>query len=214
MFMKQQESSQIRNTEMFKALADRIIASKPQQPVTQNNISLENSQVNTNITNKKFNLNVFLNEKCKNAMNLSDFIENISVSMEDLEHFGEVGYTEGMTNILTKAIQSKDVTERPLHCTDVKRETMYVRKDDVWQKDQGCQETKRFIENVASKNYKMMKLWTEEHPNHNVHDTEDHEAWYSIARNICNTEESALKKLVKQVAIMTAVDKDALVVVC
>ena len=169
MFMKHQETMQIQNTEMFKALADRIAVNNTlqqqlQTPTTQNiqNISLENSQVNITNNTKKFNLNVFLNEECKNAMNLSDFMQSLSVSMEDLEHFGEVGYVEGMSNILTKAIRSKDVTERPLHCTDVKRETIYVRKDDMWQKDQDCIETKRLIGHVEHNNYKLMKLWTEE----------------------------------------------------
>jgi hypothetical protein len=200
-----QKSQQIQHTEMFKVLADRVA---PQLVVPTNhhqNVMLE--QTNINSHNKKFNLNFFLNEECKNAMNISDFIKNVIVTMEDLEHIGKVGYTEGMSNILSKALSEKEHTERPLHCTDVKRETIYVRKNDAWEKDTDKEETKRLIQHIAHKNYKALAEWRGEHPEYDTADSGDYEAWYRISRNICNTDPAALNKLVRHLAMSTAVEK-------
>ena len=166
-----------------------------------------NSNVVTNNNNQKFNLNVFLNEECKNAMNMNEFIQRVNITSEDLEHLGEVGYTDGMSKILTKAMRGMETTERPMHCTDTKRETIYVRKDDAWKKDDDCEETKRLITHIAHKNYKALTEWRNEHPEHTEHDTADYEAWYSISRNMCNTDPSALKKLIRHLALTTAVEK-------
>jgi hypothetical protein len=122
---------------------------------------------------------------------------------------GEMGYTEGMSKILTKAIRSTETTERPMHCTDVKRETIYVRKDDAWKKD--GEETKRLIQHIAHKNYKALMEWREQHPEHTEPDTADYEAWYTISRNMCNTDPAALKKLIRHLALTTAVEKNELV---
>jgi hypothetical protein len=205
--VKHQETTQIQNTEMFKALADRIVAcNKSVSPPLQ----IENviqQQNHTNSHNKKFNLNFFLNEECKNAQNLTDFVKNVVVSQEDLEHLGQVGYTEGMTKILTKALVEKEHTERPMHCTDIKRETIYIRENDAWKKDVQREETVRAIEHIAHKNYKVFMEWRNQHPEHAVPDTEDYETWYRISRNMCNTDPMALKKLVHHLATITAIEK-------
>ena len=191
------DSHKIQQTELFKTFAERILAHQQQQQPMTNTIH-----------NKKFNLNLFLNEDCKNAMNLNEFIQSVEVTMEDLEHLGQVGYTEGMSKILTKAIRSTETTERPMHCTDVKRETIYVRKDDTWKKDEDCEETKRLIQHIAHKNYKALSEWREQHPEHAEPDTADYEAWYTISRNMCNTDPLALRKLIHHLALTTAVEKN------
>ena len=231
------EKQHIQTTEMFKALADRIAAHEQQQQLvpTHNqqteilktfadhianaaNQNVQNSFISTTGQNnlvgntmQKFNLNLFLNEECKNAMNMNDFIQGVVVTMEDLENLGEMGYTEGMSKILTKAIRSKETSERPMHCTDVKRETIYVRKDDAWKKDDDCEETKRLIQHITKKNYKALTEWRRDHPEHTEPDTADYEAWYSISRNMCNTDPAALKKLIRHLALTTAVEKNQLV---
>jgi hypothetical protein len=210
--LQHQENTQIQNTEMFKALADRIVACQQQLSPLPPLMNQQIQQTHTNSHNKKFNLNLFLNEECKNAMNMTDFIQSVVVTMEDLEHLGEMGYTEGMSKILTKAIRSKETTERPMHCTDVKRETIYVRKDDTWKKDEDCEETKRLIQHISHKNYKALSEWREKHPEHAEPDTADYEAWYTISRNMCNTDPSALKKLIRHLALTTAVERNELVV--
>ena len=210
MFIKHQENTQIQNTEMFKTLADRIVVSSSQTTLQNNANNTTNNANNNNTTtttNKKFNLNFFLNEECKNAMNLSDFIEQLAVNMEDLEYICEVGYTQGMSKIISKAINEKRKTERPIHCSDPKRETMYVRKDDAWQKDPNKDECQRLIDQIVSKNYKCMKKWCDDHPNYQVSDSPDYEKWYSITRKICNADPRAMKKLIHHLALATEIEK-------
>jgi hypothetical protein len=204
MFLTHQKHQQTEMSEILKTFADRIVATQPIQTLQNNIISAGNSNVVTN-NHQKFNLNVFLNEECKNAMNFSDFLKTLSVTMEDIEHLGEVGYTQGMSKILTKAMSETNV--RPMHCTDTKRETMYVKENDEWRKDFDCEESERLIKHIQQKNYKALKEWREHHPQHDVHDTEDHETWYRISRNMCNTDQSAFKKLIRHLAMVTAVEK-------
>jgi hypothetical protein len=208
MFMKFQSEQAKQNTEIIKILADKItvgnVVVPPQQPtVQQNTVVVEN---NTTINNK-FNLNIFLNHECKDAINLSDFITDLEVSLEDLEHFGEVGYTQGMSRILTKALREKNTRERPIHCTDVKREVIYVRKNDAWLKDDDKEEIHRLIRNIVSKNYKKLKEWCDQNPGHQVSDSHDYDIWYNISRNICNMDVATSKNLVSLLAQVTAVEK-------
>ena len=206
MIMKHHETTQQQNTDLIHQnteLVKALLADRATQP---QNVMLENSQNTTITNNKSFNLQFFLNEECKNAMNFSDFIKTVSVTIEDIEHLGEVGYTQGMSKIITKALSETKV--RPMHCTDTKRETIYVKENDAWHKDSDCEESKRLIENIARENYKALAEWRVNHPEHVVHDTEDHEAWYRISRNMCNTDPSALKKLIRHLAMVTAVEKD------
>ena len=184
----------------------------PNAVATQNNglLTAGNRNVITNTNNQKFNLNLFLNEECKNAMNMNEFIQRVNITSEDLEHLGQVGYTDGMSKILTKAMRGIETTDRPMHCTDTKRDTIYVKKDDAWKKDDDCEETKRLIQHIAHKNYKALKEWRDNHPEHSVSESEDYEAWYRISRNMCNTDPSALKKLIRHLAAVTAVEKAGL----
>jgi hypothetical protein len=145
------------------------------------------------------------------ALNMNEFIQSVNITSEDLENIGEFGYTDGMSKILTKALRAIETTERPMHCTDAKRDTIYVRKDDAWKKDDDCEETKRLITHIAHKNYKALSEWSKEHPEHTEHDTADYEAWYTISRNMCNTDPAALKKLIRHLALTTAVEKNPLI---
>jgi hypothetical protein len=205
MIMKHHETTQQQNTDLIHqntVLVKALLADRATQP---QNVMLENSQNTTITNNKSFNLQFFLNEECKNAMNFSDFLKTLSVTMEDIEHLGEVGYTQGMSKILTKALSETNV--RPMHCTDAKRETMYVKENDEWHKDLDCEESERLIRHIQQKNYKALKEWRDNHPEHTVSDSEDYEAWYRISRNMCNTDPSALRKLIRHLAAVTAVEK-------
>ena len=102
---------------------------------------LKNGTHNTNTThtnshNKAFNLNFFLNETCKDAMNIMEFVDSIKLQLSDLERVGELGYVEGISNIIVKNLKDLDVTQRPVHCTDKKRETMYIIDENTWEKDE------------------------------------------------------------------------------
>ena len=118
---------------------------------------IKNGTHNTNTThtnshNKAFNLNFFLNETCKDAMNIMDFVDSIKLQLTDLERVGELGYVEGISNIIVKNLKELDVTKRPVHCTDKKRETMYIKDDDKWEKDEEKEKLHKVVRKVAYKN--------------------------------------------------------------
>ena len=118
----------------------------------------------TNSHNKAFNLNFFLNETCKDAMNIMDFVDSIKLQLSDLEKVGELGYVEGISNIIVKNLNELDVTLRPVHCTDKKRETMYIKDEDKWEKDESNSKIKKAIKRVASKNQRLLPKFKEAHP--------------------------------------------------
>ena len=129
-----------------------------------NNIT--NSLNNNN--NKTFNLQFFLNETCKDAMNIMDFVESIKLQLSDLEKVGEVGYTQGISNIITTNLKALDVTQRPVHCTDKKRETMYIKDEDKWEKeDDNKSNLRKAIKSIANKNIKLLPQFREKHPDYN-----------------------------------------------
>jgi hypothetical protein len=124
-----------------------------------------NSNNTTNSHNKTFNLQFFLNETCKDAMNIMDFVDSIKLQLCDLEKVGKIGYVEGISNIIVKNLNSLDETKRPVHCTDAKREVMYVKDEDKWEKEnESKQKIRKAIKHVAHKNSKMLKDFKTKHP--------------------------------------------------
>jgi hypothetical protein len=133
--------------------------------LVKNGINNNNTNINCVNNNKTFNLQLFLNETCKDAMNINDFVESIKVQLSDLERFGEVGYIEGLTNIITSNLKALDVTERPVHCTDKKREIIYIKDQDKWEKeDENKSKLRKIIRKIASKNYKLLPEYREKYP--------------------------------------------------
>jgi len=119
----------------------------------------------TNSHNKAFNLNFFLNETCKDAMNIMDFVDSIKLQLSDLENVGKLGYVEGISNIIVKNLKELDVTKRPVHCTDKKREVLYIKDEDKWEKeDEDKQKMHKVIRKVACKNQRLIPKFKEEHP--------------------------------------------------
>jgi hypothetical protein len=120
---------------------------------------------NNNInSHNKFNLNVFLNEKCKNAMTLTEFVESINLSVEDFIQTGERGFIDGISNIIVERINSMDLHDRPLHCTDLKREIVYIKDIHRWEKDDDKDKLRKAVKGVAYKNERMRPIWYEETP--------------------------------------------------
>jgi len=119
---------------------------------------------NTNSNNKAFNLNFFLNETCKDAMNIMDFVDSIKLQLSDLERVGEMGYVEGISNIIVKNLKELDVSQRPVHCTDKKRETLYIKDENKWEKDENKQTMHKLVKRVASKNARLLPKFKEAHP--------------------------------------------------
>jgi hypothetical protein len=124
-----------------------------------------NNTTNNNSHNKTFNLQFFLNDTCKNAMNIMDFVNNLQLQLDDLEKMGEIGYVNGMSNIIIKNLKDMDVTERPVHCTDAKREVLYVKDDDKWDKETSDKpKIRKAIKHVAHKNARLLQEFKEKHP--------------------------------------------------
>ena len=124
-----------------------------------------NSHNNTNSHNKTFNLQFFLNETCKDAMNIMDFVDSIKLQLSDLENVGKIGYVEGISNIINKNLQALDVTLRPVHCTDKKREVLYIKDEDKWEKE--CEtktKIRKAIKHVAHKNSKLLPVFRDKYP--------------------------------------------------
>ena len=123
---------------------------------------------NLNSNNKTFNLQLFLNETCKDAMNIMDFVDSVKLQLSDLEKVGEIGYVDGISNIIVKNLKALDVEKRPVHCTDSKREILYIKDDNKWEKEE--QENKRIrkaIKHIAHKNSKLIPQFREKYPDCN-----------------------------------------------
>jgi hypothetical protein len=163
------------NAELIKEQNDikNIIIGQQNIMMEQQNMMIkviENGTNNTNIThtnshNKAFNLNFFLNETCKDAMNITDFVDSIKLQLSDLEKVGEVGYVEGISNIIIKNLNDLDETKRPVHCTDKKRETIYIKDQGQWEKeDDNKTKLKKSINKIANKNIKLISQFREKYP--------------------------------------------------
>lgn len=135
-----------------------------------------------NTQNNKFNLNFFLNEQCKDAMNISEFLENMTLNLEDLTETGRLGYVNGISRIFVNKLRELDTYKRPLHCTDLKRETLYIRENDEWSKQENSKDKLReLVDRVANKNCKTMKQWTEENPNYTLMDSFENQEFMKLS---------------------------------
>ena len=133
--------------------------------LTKNGTHNTTNSYNTNSLNKTFNLQFFLNETCKDAMNIMDFVDSIKLKLSDLEKVGEIGYVEGISDIITSNLKALDITQRPIHCTDKKRETLYIKDEDKWEKEnEDKKKIRKAIKKVANKNILLLKQFKELHP--------------------------------------------------
>ena len=149
------------NTELKNMIID---VCKNINTTSQNNNSFNNTTY-SNSNNKTFNLQFFLNETCKDAMNIMDFVDSIKLQLTDLENVGKLGYVEGISNIITTNLKALDITQRPIHCADKKREVIYIKDQDKWEKeDEEKRKIKKAIHRVACKNQKLIEKFKEEHP--------------------------------------------------
>jgi hypothetical protein len=133
--------------------------------VKKDTITNHNNITNTNSHNKTFNLQFFLNETCKDAMNIMDFVDSIKIQLSDLEKVGKIGFVEGISNIIVKNLNLLDENKRPVHCTDSKREVMYVKDADKWEKENETnKKIRKAIKYVAHKNSKMLSEYRTKNP--------------------------------------------------
>ena len=164
---------------------------------------------NTTNNNQKFNLNFFLNETCKDAMNMKEFIDNIKVTFEELLTIGNTGFVNGVSDIFINRLKDMEVTKRPIHCTDLKRETIYLKEDNEWNKDE--KENKKLkdaIEKVEYKNFKSLNEWCEENPDSRTLDTDNNKLMYKIYEETLQGEEKTREKIIKNISKKTTIDKE------
>ena len=148
-----------------KEFKELIIEQNKQMLEMSKERSIITTNSNNNITqNNNFNLQVFLNETCKDALNLSDFLESLIVTLTDFENFAPLGYCGGITNILVNGLNKLDITKRPIHCSDLKREVIHVKNNDTWHKDQDKEQMIKAIKAIEHKNVKQMNLWAKANP--------------------------------------------------
>ena len=166
---------------------------------------------NTNSHNK-FNLNVFLNEQCKDAMTLKDFVKSMEISMEEFIETGEIGFVDGLSQVLIQRIGDMDIHDRPIHCTDLKRETVYVKDAEKWEKDTNQEKFRKAIKGVAYKNERMRPKWYAETPNVEILGSENCEKFFkysAAALGGFGTEENRVfeNKIMKNVMKEVTIDK-------
>ena len=189
------------NDEMMKII-------KGQQEQINTLIPKLGNTTNNNITNN-FNLNLFLNEKCKDALNMSEFIDSLKITLEDLLFSKNNGITRGITDVMIKGLKELDIYKRPIHCTDIKRDIMYIKDEDKWQKDDNHHKMKNTIVKIADKERTALQQWAVDNPD--WIETENKQIEYlTMVRSICEPIENFDKyerKIVKNVGKEIIVDK-------
>ena len=162
----------------------------------------------TNSHNKAFNLQFFLNETCKNAMNITDFVESIKLQLSDFMSIGDVGFVEGISNIIVKNLNSLDETIRPIHCTDQKRETFYVKDENKWEKEEeDKKKMKKMIKSITYKNEKLMKTYKETYPDYNNPDSKRSDQYSKIMIEAMDSKDESREKIIKNISKATIIEK-------
>jgi hypothetical protein len=175
---------------------------------TTNNVQINNSTNHSN--NKTFNLNVFLNETCKDAMNITDFVDSLQLQLSDLEDVGKLGFVDGISNIIVKNLKALDVHKRPVHCADKKREVIYIKDDNKWEKENDDkQKLRKAIKRVAFKNEILLPKFKELHPGCSYSESKysDHysklviEAMGGVGTNTIEQQDKIIKNIAKAIVI-------------
>ncbi len=172
-----------------------------------------NTNTNTNNSNNSFNLNFFLNETCKNAMNIMDFVNQLQVGIKDLEETGRLGFAEGISKIFINGLKDIDVSDRPVHCSDSKREILYIKNNDQWNKETDNKVIlTNAIKHVAHKNMKTINEWTKEHPDFNDADSKQNDRYLKIVSESMSGSSSEetnknYTKIIKNIARESVIDK-------
>jgi hypothetical protein len=175
-------------------------------------IEREPTTINHNTVNnnhQKFNLNFFLNETCKDAMSIQEFIDNIRITFEDINAIGNTGFVSGVTDILVKQLRDLEVNKRPIHCTDSKRETIYLKDQDVWNKDDKDKtKLKKIIEKLEYKNVAALHSWCGENPDSKINNTTNNLLRDKIYLQTLQGDSVTRDKIIKNIAKEVLVTRD------
>tara|TARA_B000000437_G_C11681639_1_gene319506 strand:+ start:202 stop:1248 length:1047 start_codon:yes stop_codon:yes gene_type:complete len=150
--------------------------------IAKNSGNTSNSH-NTNNSHNKFNLNVYLNETCKDAITLNEFIKSIELSTEDFARTGEIGFVKGISHVMVERIRDMEPQNRPIHCTDLKRETVYIKEDEKWEKeDANKSKLRKAVKQIAHKNQQQLYPWQDENPNYEILNTPECEKFFNYSQ--------------------------------
>jgi len=178
------------------------------QGLVSNGITnMNNNHINSH--NKSFNLQFFLNETCKNAMNIMDFANSIQLQLTDLEQVGELGYVDGISKIIIDNLKLLDVTERPVHCSDFKRDVMYVKDEDKWEKEnEGNSKIKKLIHSVTNKNISLIPEWKQKYPECTNINSNKSTKINKMIMEVMETDKVKDEKIIKKIAKETTIEKE------
>ena len=189
-----------------KEMKDLILEIVKNGTYTTNNTNTTN---HTNSHNKAFNLNFFLNETCKNAMNITDFVDSIKLQLSDLLDVGELGYVEGISKIIVKNLNNLDETERPIHCTDKKRETMYVKDQDKWEKeDEKNSKLTRAVKRISNKNIDLLPLFREKYPEYKNSSSKISDKHDKLVIEVMETDPDKHEKIIRNISKVTTIKEN------
>lgn len=166
--------------------------------------------VNTvNNVNQKLNINIFLNEKCKDALNINEFVKNIEIDLEQIDYTKTNGLAEGLSNAIIENMNKLSVFERPLHCTDAKRETLYIKDNDNWEKDDDKTKIKKAIKDVSNKQFRSIKKWTDANPD--FQEDESKQDYFArvlsiLGRDSATVDDKVIKKLCNNSQLKKLID--------
>lgn len=199
------------NKELTKELTNLVLEqSKTIMELSKNGNGQTINSHNVNSNNKTFNLNVFLNEYCKDAMNITDFVDSLKLQVADLENMGKVGFVEGITSIIVKNLQALDIYKRPVHCADKKREVIYIKDEDKWEKETDDKnKMRKAIKRVADKNQRLLPKYREAHPGCNYAESKYSDIYNKIViealggmgNNDAEKEDKIIRNIAKEVVI-------------
>jgi hypothetical protein len=176
-----------------------------------NPMTIVNNNNMTNCYNQTFNLQLFLNEQCKDAMNMKDFVNSIQLNTDDLESVGKLGYVEGMSNILISNLNKTELHKRPVHCSDSKRDTLYVKDADEWVQDSpDYEKMTNAVLSVEHKNVQLMGEWAAQHPRCMDSNSNENVQYFKLSKTITDGEKDGnISKVIKKVAKNVVIDKTA-----
>jgi hypothetical protein len=213
----------VKNQNDFQNLVVTHMTTQQQQMTTQQQQIIEiipkigNTNCNNtmnNTTNNKFNMNIYLNEKCKDAMTLTDFIDNLKITDADFETTRTEGIVSGLTDIFTNELRDLDVRKLPIHCSDIRRETFYIKEEDEWVKDDSKKSIlSRAIDKAKGKANKFLPVWIDDHPNCWKSDSPYHTEWMNVVTirfgdGDPKFNEKNTKKILKNIATEVLIDKE------
>jgi hypothetical protein len=218
-YYKHKKKCEITNIEKETCLSDKNLI----LTLIQQNNELQKQMIelsknignnNNNITNNKFNLKFFLNETCKDAMNITDFVSSIKLQLTDLENVGKNGYVNGISSIIVKNLNSLEINKRPVHCCDLKREIMYVKDENKWEKEKEKEKLSKAINKVSYKNVLQIPEWQKEHPGCEYSHNKENDKYLHIVHESmgASTEEDKkenINKIITKIAKEVVIEKEA-----